>query len=398
MATGLISVKVVAVIIGPAGIALLGQLNNFTSIILSFSNGGINNGITKYIAEYREDDRELRSLLSNALKITAICSVICAVPLIILHRHISELIMLSPEYGYIFIIFGCTLILYALNNMLLSIMNGFKEFKKFVVRSIVNSIIGVLFTITLVLLWNLEGALMSAVTYQSVMLFVTIWMTRHDFWFRWDYFKEKLSRTVASKYFKYTLMTLTTALTVPVSQMILRGYVMDTISPVEAGWWEGMNRISGMYLLVITSSFSIYYLPRLSELKDPKELRHEIFKAYKAIIPILLIGFTAIYFLRFFIIKVLFTPDFEPMQQLFIWQLGGDFFKICSWLLAFLMIAKAMTKAFVATEIIFSGLFVGLGYFFVNISGSVTGLNEAYLINYIIYTLTMIIIFRKIMI
>lgn len=71
----------------------------------------------------------------------------------------------------------------------------------------------------------------------------------------------------------YTLMALTTAATVPVSQMLLRGYVISEISPVEAGWWEGMNRISHMYLMVITSSFSVYYLPRLSELKDSVEIK-----------------------------------------------------------------------------------------------------------------------------
>ena len=54
MLTGLISVKVVASIIGPAGVALVGQLNNFTSIAMTVSSGGINSGITKYIAEYKE--------------------------------------------------------------------------------------------------------------------------------------------------------------------------------------------------------------------------------------------------------------------------------------------------------------------------------------------------------
>lgn len=41
MLTGLISVKVVASIIGPAGVALVGQLNNFATIALSLSTGGI---------------------------------------------------------------------------------------------------------------------------------------------------------------------------------------------------------------------------------------------------------------------------------------------------------------------------------------------------------------------
>lgn len=396
MLTGFVSVKVVASIIGPAGVALVGQLNNFATMVMSFASGGINSGITKYVAEYKEDNSLIAQYLSTALRITGICSLICAVLLIVLHRYISELIMLSPDYGYVFVIFGLTVFMYALNNLLTSVVNGYKEFKKFVNIGIANSILGVAFTIVLVLCWQLEGALISAVTYQSIMLLVTILMIRKLPWFRWSFFKERLSRAVASMYFRYTLMTLVSAMTVPVIQMLLRGYVMAEISPVEAGWWEGMNRISNMYLMVITSSFGVYYLPRLSELKDPADIRHEIFKAYKVIVPMLLAGFVVVYFLRFFIIRLVFTPEFMPMQHLFAWQMAGDFFKICSWLLAYQMLAKAMTRLFMATEIIFGLTYLGLGYLFVHLNG-IVGLTQAYLVNYILYTITMIIAFRHIL-
>lgn len=394
MCTGLVSVKIVASIIGPAGVALVGQLNNFASIMMSFASGGINAGITKYVSEFKKDDSVVAKFLSNALRITAVCSLLCALVLIFLHRYISEAVMLSPEYGYIFVIFGITIGMYALNNMLISIVNGYKEFKRYVYISIANSIVGVAFTVTLVLLWQLRGALIAAVTFQSIMVWVTILMIRRLRWFRWSFFKERLNRDVAGKFLRFSLMTLTTALTVPVVQMILRGYVMAEISPVEAGWWEGMNRISNMYLMVITSSFGVYYLPTLSETKSNAELKHQIFKAYKVIVPMLLAGFTVIYFLRFFIIRILFTPKFEPMQQLFAWQMAGDFFKICSWLLAYTMVAKAMTRMFVLTEIIFSLSFLGLGLLFVHLNG-IVGICQGYMTNYIIYLVVMTLFFRK---
>lgn len=394
MCTGLISVKIVASIIGPAGVALVGQLNNFAMIAMSFSSGGINSGITKYIAEYREDNSMVAQLLSNALRITAICSAICAVVLIVFHRYISQLVMLSADYGYVFVIFGITILLYALNNMLISIVNGYKEFRRFVYINIANSIIGVIFTVALVMFWQLKGALISAVTFQSIMLFVTLWMLRGTPWLDLKFFKEKFNRVIAGKYFRYALMTLTTALTVPIVQMLLRGYVMAEISPIEAGWWEGMQRISNMYLMVITTSFSVYYLPRLSEITDAKELRHEIIKSYKVIVPILLLGFSLIYIMRFFVIKLLFTPDFMPMSHLFAWQLAGDFFKICSWLIAYLMVAKAMLKMFIITEIIFSVNRLVISLLLVNING-IIGLTQGYLIDYILYMVVILIALRR---
>ena len=156
MCTGLISVKVVASIIGPAGVALVGQLNNFASIVMSFASGGINSGVTKYVAEYKEDNSKITQYLSTALRITGICTLVCSILLLGLHRYISELIMLTPDYGYVFVIFGLTVFMYALNNLLISIVNGYKEFKKYVWISIANSIFGVAFTVILVLCWHLE--------------------------------------------------------------------------------------------------------------------------------------------------------------------------------------------------------------------------------------------------
>ncbi len=396
MLTSLISVKFVAIIIGPAGIALLGQLNNFSSIIMTVACGGINNGVTKYIAENKDDDDILKSYLSTSLRITLFCSFICGVSLVFLNKWLSEIVFLSSSFGYVFIVFGFTLFLYALNMLLTSILNGFKEFRKYVLVNIAGSILGLIVTLLLVYYFELKGALISAVTFQSIMFFVTLWMIRKLPWVNFSFFKEKFDSLIAKKYFKYTLMTFVTAATVPVSQLLLRGYVISEISIVEAGWWESMNRISNMYLMVITSSLSVYYLPKLSEIKDSVLLRAEIFRAYKFIIPTITICFVLIYFLRMPIIRMLFTEDFNPMSNLFLWQLFGDFFKVASWLLAFLMVAKTMTRKFILTEILFSGILIVLGFTFINING-VVGITQAYALTFLLYLFFMLFVFRKLL-
>lgn len=396
MCTGLVSVKIVASIIGPAGVALVGQLNNFSTIALSLATGGINSGITKYVAEYKSDASKVKQYLATAFRITVVCSLLVGLVLLLLCKQLSSLIMMTPQYWYVFAIFGITITFYGLNNMLVSVVNGYKQFNKYVKVNVVSSIFGVSFTVALVLALGLPGALISAVTFQSLMIFVSVLMLRKLEWLRKDWLVGKFKRTIASQYFRYALMTLLSAFLVPISQMLLRGYVISEISITEAGWWEGMNRISNMYLMVITSSFSVYYLPRLSEISDRIELRHEIFKCYKVIVPLLLAGFTVIYFLRFFIVKLLFTHEFMPMTQLFIWQMAGDFFKICSWLLAFLMVAKSMTKAYISTEIIFTLSYILLGYTFIKLDG-IVGLCQAYLTNYVLYLVVLTFMFRKLL-
>ena len=63
-------------------------------------------------------------------------------------------------------------------------------------------------------------------------------------------------------------MAITSALTVPVSHMIVRNYIGENLSWDDAGYWQGIWYISTMYLMVITTSLSVYYLPKLSEIQD----------------------------------------------------------------------------------------------------------------------------------
>lgn len=395
MLAGLISVKVIAVIIGPAGIAILGQLRNFESILLGLANGGINSGITKYVSEHKDDDAQIRIYISNALWITLIASAIVSVCLIFGCKQISQLVLLTDEYYYVFIIFGFTIVLYTINTLLISILNGYKQFKKYVLVNISGTIFGLVYAIALVYLWGLKGALINAVTYQSVILLITIWMCRKLPWMHLDYFKQRLNKVIVKKYLGYSLMSLVTLAISPLIRLLLRGHVISEISAEDAGIWEGMNSISNMYLSVITTAFSIYYLPRLSEIKDTYELHAEIFRCYKIIVPMLLAISISIYLLRFFIIWLLFTPEFNSMEELFAWQLCGDFFKICSWMLAFIMVAKALTKRYIATEIIFGLSYLVLSFVFLQMNG-IVGLVQGYLVNYILYMAIMAFLFRNI--
>ncbi len=395
MLAGMISVKVIAVIIGPSGIALLGQLKNLESMLLGFANGGINNGITKYVAEYKDDENEVKKYISNAFRITIIATFIIAIILILGCKSISRLILMSDEYSYVFIVFGLTIILFTLNALLISILNGYKEFRKYVIINICGTIFGLLYSVALVFLWGLPGAMINTVTYQSVIFFVTLWMCRKMPWMKKEFFLDKLNKPIVRKYLGFSMMTLVTLALAPTVRIFLRSYVITEISAAEAGIWEGMNSISSMYLSVITTAFSIYYLPRLSEIKDGGELHKEIFRCYKVFVPMLLGMCLAIFILRHFIIRLLFTPEFDMMEGLFIWQLAGDFFKICSWMLAYIMVAKAMTKSYIATEIIFGLLYLVMSFLFMRING-IVGLVQGYLLNYIIYLIAMIIMFRSI--
>ncbi len=143
--------------------------------------------------------------------------------------------------------------------------------------------------------------------------------------------------------------------------------------------------------MIVTTALSTYYLPRLSEITSKQELKKEILQGYKILLPIVIACGLVIYLLRDFIIYLLFSDSFSPMKPLFTWQIIGDVFKIASWLLAYVMLAKAMTKTFIISEVMFSISFILLSYLFISLMNSGTiGATYAYCLNYLLYFIVMI--------
>ncbi len=380
--------------LGPGGVAVIGQFANFISVMFTFSNGAINAGIVKYVAEYDEDRRESALLLSTALRISVVCSIslgallwLCA-PIIAHH-------LLMDEFVDCIRVLGLTISLFSINSFILSVLNGKKEISKYTIVNTVGTMIGLVLTLYLVIEYKLSGALYAMVLSQTLIVFFSLYLVTKCNWFSWEIFKLRFDTEVAKALFRYSLMALVSVVTVPVSQMFLRNYVIDTMGISEAGYWQGMMRISDSYLLIITTSLNTYYLPKLASLKQDSDIGKEILLGYKWILPIVAIGCVSVYLMRTFIVRLLFTEDFLPVRELFSYQLLGDFFKVAAWILAYLMLAKAMTKVYIITEIIFSIIYVLLSVFLSAFFG-LKGLTMAFALNYFVYFLMMMVFFRGI--
>ncbi len=394
MVTGLAINKAISIYIGPSGLALIGQFQNFMELVMTMAQGAINSGVTKYTAEYGKESDHIPLLFSTASKIILSASFFVGIVVVTFSNEASIRFLKNEEYQYIFVVFGFTVVLFAINSFLLAIINGLKEVKTWVKISIVQSAYGLIFTTSLIVWFGLDGALLALATNQSIIFLIVLWMLRKHPIITLSNFRKRFDSPEAKKLAKFALMALVSAIAAPISQLLLRNHIGGSLDWNQAGYWQAIWHISSMYLLVIVSTISIYYLPRLSEITNKAELRQELLKGYQILLPLVAILSIMIYMLKDYIIILLFTEEFLPIKELFLWQLIGDVIKISAFLLSYLMIAKAMAKVFIVTEIIFSINFVMLGFIFINSHGLI-GITYAFALNYFMYLITMIFVTRK---
>lgn len=395
MIAALVINKAVAIYAGPSGIALVGQMQNAVQIANIFAQGGINAGVTKYTAEYRNQPTKLIDLWSSSIKIAVICSVFVGLALIFFSTNLSFLIFQDNKFSYIFIILGFTIFLFTLNQLLISILNGLKEIKTLTIISVFQSIYALIFTTILVIYFGIDGALIAIVTTQSIVFFVALYKLKNHSLIRLEKFYAKLNKYTSHKLFAYSLMAITSAIFTPGAYLFIRNYIGSTISWDHAGYWQAMVYISSMYLLVISTALNTYYLPKLSETTNKNILNLELKNGYRLLIPLVIFMSLLIYFSKELIVNLLFSSDFAEMIPLFQWQLIGDVIKMCAFLLSFVMLAKAMTVQYIVSEILFCLFFSILAIIFVNNFGLV-GVTYAYVINNLCYLTAVLFITKKI--
>ncbi|MDQ0739328.1 O-antigen translocase [Pseudomonas sp. W4I3] len=387
--------KMLAIYVGPSGYAALGQFQNAVQMVTTFSTGAISNGVTKYTAEYKDDEESQRRVWRTAGTIAFIGSVITSVLIVCFSKPLAVWCFNDESLYSVFIWCAATVIFFSFNTLLLAILNGKKEISRYILANIGGSILSLMVTIVMVVQYGLYGALISLVLYQSIAFFVTCLLCYRTPWFRFSNLLGRLDKQIAINLTKFTAMALTTAACVPVSHILVRNYLGSEYGWETAGYWEAMWRLSTAYLLLVTTTLGLYFLPKLSELVNPEDIKKEIVQGYKLILPVAMISGLMIYVLRDFIIGLLFTSAFSPMRDFFAWQMLGDTLKIASWILAYLMLGKAMVKMYIVTEVTFAFGFYLLTVVLTKIGGPI-GVTWAHAVNYGFYLVVMyFLIYRK---
>ena len=380
--------KILAIYVGPAGYAALGQFQNAVQMISTLASGAINTGVTKYTAEYHDNENLQRKVWGTAGTIALLGSLVLGALVLIFREQLALVFLGDASFSLVFVWFAVTLVLLVFNALLLAILNGKKEINKYVSANIAGSLLALIITALMVVAWGLMGALIALAVYQSLAFFATLFLCLKTSWFRWREMVGGIDPKIASGLGKFTAMALTTAVAAPLSHIFVRNHLGETLGWESAGYWEAMSRFSGAYLMLVTSTLGVYYLPKMAGLHDVGDIKRELVAVYKFLMPLTAVAGVLIYLFRGVIIQYLFSREFYPMQSLFGWQVLGDTLKIGAWIISYLMLCKSMTKIYIITEVVFSVLFVALLFLFVRELG-LKGTAVAHAITYALYWFAM---------
>lgn len=351
---GLLVNKLLAVYVGPAGLAVVGQFQSLMAVVGAASGAVFSAGVTKLTAEHAADPPRQAAVWRSALSLGLCGAALCALVLLVLGDTIAQWLLGDPALAPAMLALAAAALLLALNAVLLSALAGLKRFRAHVAANVLTSVLGVAAAAWLLPRHGLLGGLVALVLAQAAAGLSAAAAFARVQRPRWRALIGRPDPATARSLRGYALMAATTALTVPLSMLAIREGLSQAGGAALAGHWQAMWKLSETHLLLLTTTLSLYFLPRFAEIRSGRELRAEVARGHRFVLPLVAATAGAIYLLREPLTLALFTPEFLPLVQALGLQLIGDVLKIGSWVPAYTMISHARSRLYIGTEIGFA--------------------------------------------
>jgi PST family polysaccharide transporter len=310
--TGFISSKAIAYFVGPSGMALMGNLRNFTSTIENIGILGLQNGIVQNCAKNNGNKEQLNKWITSLFWIFCSLALLLSFIVFLGNSFFSNQIFGSAS-GYHFVLYFIAFVIpfQVLHLFFVAILNGFSEYKKVTAISVYSYVAGLLISLFLMLKFGINGALISISVLSVFQFLFSGYYFVQYFSFQLILLNRKIDFRNIKQILPLGLMTLFSAVLAPILYIFIRNLITKEVSLEAAGYYEAMQRISGFYMMFISTLITFYFLPELTKAKSLDKERKLTFAFYKGIIPIFGFGLVLIYFLRNFVIQVLLTKEFE---------------------------------------------------------------------------------------
>ncbi len=385
--------RLLAEIVGEAGIAKIGSLRNLLEMLGSFASLGVFSGVVKYVAEYKDDKEQLQKLFSTVFVFTILGTVVVSIVLFFFAGYLSTTIFDSSDYTYLIKLLAVIIPFISMYRAFNGIVNGLSRYKKLASIDIFSYILSVALTVALLLSHNIDGALIAIAITPAlqffVLLFIFIKVLR-------EYVKfSKLSFRIpmAKELLAFSLMSFFSTVLLNYVEIDIRVMIQKRITMADAGIWTAMTNISKNYMVFSSAVFTLYVLPKFAGIHNRTDFKAELFNIYKTLLPLFGVGMLLIYFLRDYVIQIIY-PDFHAMAPLFKWQLLGDFVRLAAVVLGYQFLAKKMVRNFIFSELVSLALFYGFSYYLAGIYG-IEGVVMAHFLRYIVYFfLVFFLVFR----
>ncbi len=392
---GLVRIKIVAMLLGPSGIGLVGLYASAMGLIGTVSGLGIaSSGVREVVQAYSHEDaaRAARTvrILRRACWATGVLGWLLAIAVA---QPVSQWMFGSPDHAWAIAVLGVTLLIGSVSAGQLALLQGLRRIGDMARASVLSALVSSAVAIALYAWLGQDGVVPVLVASALVSLGFSYW------------FSKRVAVSPVTVSWADTLVgtrrlaglgvafmwsgVLTAGVDMLTRSVITRQHGLEAAGIYQAAW-----ALSGLFAGFILGAMGADFYPRLTA------VIHDKVKAAKAVneqteigVLLALPGLLATIAFAPLVIEVFYTKRFLPGAELLPWLVIGVLGRVISWPMGFIQMAMGASRWFVATETIFIGLQATFVLWMVPAYGAV-GAAYAFALTYALYVMGMLWVSR----
>jgi antigen flippase len=397
----LIKNKVLAMILGPAGIGVMGVFTSITTLVSSISNLGINSSAVKQVAEAdtAADQPKLAYLYRIIRRLLLFSGLFFALLMCIFSKPLALLSFerdYKPELVSGIIIISLLVLLDNLSTGERAILQGRRKLRELAIGQVLGALIGAVSGVVIIYFLKFEGIawylLSTGLSMYLVYRYQVYVINRRS---AADQANAAVERTLSATERKgesRTLVKLGLAFLITVLAgsavsyaerlLIIRSLDVEGVGIYQSAW-SLVNMSFNLVLLAMTADF----YPRLVSIASDNKavnrtVNEQVELALLAALPVLLI----LYVFSPLLLELLYSASFLSGSALCRWLAISCFFRVLCWPLGYIIIAKGDNRLFIVSSIFWEViqvpiLLVCMHYW------SLEGIGLTYVISYFLVTI-----------
>jgi len=392
----MVRTKLVAVLLGPSGVGLLGLYLSATGLIATLSGLGIGTSGVREIAEAHssEDPEKMAHTLKTLRRACWATGIIGWILTVVFSYPLSVWAFNSPKYAWAIALLGMTTLIGSISAGQAALIQGTRRIGDLARLNVISVIAGTIVAVALYWWLGEKGIVPVLISTASINLGFTWWYANkvqvqpvaQSLAKTWQNSKRLLWLGLA---FMWSGL-LTGVVGLAIRAIIARDFGLDANGLYQAAW-----SISGMFAGFILGAMGTDFYPRLTAVADDHPAMVRLVNEQTEIGILLAIpGLVGTLIFAPWVMKVFYSSQFIQGADLLPWFVLGIFGRVVSWPMGYIMLALGVGKWFAFSETLFCLFQLVLTFWLAKALG-LWGVALAFSVLYFFYIIVIFFISRK---
>lgn len=390
----LLSFKIIAVLLGPSGVAIYSQLRQIVQATGTAATFGGGSTIVQGLSEnsdtaYRQKFRGTITIIIFTIVSLITIGIISCAPFVAQHMLSND----TKEAVVAIQLLSVGIFLNTGTMYLMAVLNGYQSLKSLAAIQITTPlfIVTSLFLTSFVPHVNTYIMLASLFVIGSAFGFVSALVASQ----KTANYALPRERTFLSKeevliFIRFSSATLIAALASSLTMLFVRAQIISAYGLHQAGLFDASWTLTFNYITLFLTACSILYLPRLSQAKDKRQQMYYLQSTcYIVIACVTLITYLIIIFKSQFL-HLLYSQEFSTAEKSLHILAAAILIRSVSWVMSVLMVATKDSVTILVSELFVNFLLIALTYWASNNYSTIDAVAWGLFATNIIYFLWML--------